>query len=79
VTDEKPPLDRHSDAYISRFKPWLRRRIEELRNELERPGSSVEETRGRIAELRDLERLIDPDDPQDGTAAAYFPNGHTPT
>jgi hypothetical protein len=75
ASEERPPILANSDAWKSYLRPWLRRRIEHLRDELERPGQNVEEYRGRIAELRDLIRKADPDEPEPGTAGVYFQPG----
>jgi polyhydroxyalkanoate synthesis regulator phasin len=55
-------LPRQSDAWVSHMRPYLVRRIEELRDELEAPGSNADRTRGQIEELRTLFRQIEPDE-----------------
>lgn len=77
--DDRPPLSSNSDAWKSHFKPWIRRRIEDLRDELERDGSNVETIRGRIAELRELRAKVEPELPSEGTAGVYFPTGDGPS
>lgn len=77
--NDKPPIPPRSDAWVSHLRPWINRRIEALRDELERPGQNVEEYRGRIAELRELVRKVEPDLPEDGTAGTYFPPGDSPS
>lgn len=72
-------MDRHSAEWITRLKPWLTKRIETLRDELETPGSDVQHVRGQIAELRNLIRTVDPDDPLEGTSGVYFPPAATAT
>jgi hypothetical protein len=79
MTKEKPPIASNSDAWIRDLKPWLAKRIEWLRDELERPGTDVDGVRGAIAELRNLRRLAEPDLPEDGASAAYFPTGTSPS
>lgn len=77
MSDEKPPLERTSDAWIMHLRPWIKRRIERLRDELERPGGEVEMIRGSIAELRHIMREVEPELPEDGTSASYFPTAET--
>jgi hypothetical protein len=79
MADERPPLQRDSDAWVSWFKPWLRKRIEKLRDELETPGVDPAELRGRIAELRDLILTVEPHLPEEGTSGPYFPPGDKPS
>jgi hypothetical protein len=71
--DERPPLaSKDGDAWVSWLEPWSRRRIETLRDELERPGAPVDELRGRILELREMRNAIDPQLPI-SAEAPYFP------
>jgi hypothetical protein len=75
----KPPLDRHSDAWITTFGHGCGSASKNCAPSSNAPGSDVEQTRGRIAELRDLDRLIDPADAIDGSSGAYFPTRNSAT
>jgi hypothetical protein len=80
VADEpKPPLPHGSDAWESWLKPYIRRRIDELHLEFERPGANDEQLRGSIAELRKISRECEPNAPEPGTSGAYFPTVETAT
>lgn len=76
--DERAPIPATSDAWKSWLRPWIKRRIDELRDELERPGQNIDEYRGRIAELRELVRKVEPDAPEAGTSGTYFPASEQP-
>lgn len=69
---ERAPINNKTGEWAI-LKPWLKARIEELRDELERDGADVQLTRGRIAELRDFIRKVEPDLPEAGSSGSYFP------
>ena len=82
MTDDKPPLSRHDEAWVRHIRPWLHKRIAKLRDQLEQPGMPAIETehvRGGIAELRELIMAVEPELPEDGTSGAYFVTGQQPT
>lgn len=69
---DRAPIDQKTGEWAM-LKRWLRARIEELRDELEHPGADVQLTRGRIAELREFIRKVEPDLPEEGSSGVYFP------
>jgi hypothetical protein len=75
VEAPKPPLPKNSDAWKSHLRPWINRRIDELRDRLEDDGAPVEEIRGRLKELRELKDATEPDLP-DLVSPGYFPPGN---
>lgn len=62
-----------------RMRSFINLRIEELRDELERPpsGAVFEQTRGRIMELREIVARVEIEPPDDATPG-YFPTSQKP-
>lgn len=77
----KPPLLKSADGWNNYLKPWIRARIGELQEELERPMDEVQtaHTRGQIAELRHIMREVEPEAPIEGGSSSYFPTGNRPS
>lgn len=66
----KPPIAANSDAWV-KLRKHLNGRIAEHHQMLETPGVELAHYQGRIAEIRDLMRLIEPDKPLEGTSSTY--------
>ena len=67
---EAPPINPGSEAWLL-LKSYFNTRIDELHSDLESPAADVAMTRGRIAEIRDLFRLMEPRAPIPGTSSTY--------
>lgn len=78
---DRPPIPYGSSGWVEHLRPYIRARLEQLRDELEVSGADTAFIRGQIAELRDLIRKVEPKESAPGSSGDYFPETaeHTAT